>query len=268
MLLRGENVINGIGFFEVMVIVLIVLMFFGSKELPHFIRESARLIAKLRQYSDKVRRELDEITSIMDSTTVHDPIDDVNTRKEKIRKEKLTLRAALTPHERNEKSVQILNRLSETDEYRKARVILFYASSENEVQTDAGIRAALAAGKRVVLPYCKQESTIMGIAEITDPDKELSVGTFGIREPVGQLRNKFLKSDIEMVVCPGVAYDTDGARLGRGKGYYDHFLAEMKSKIPIAGLGFKCQITNEIPFDYHDIKMDIIITEDGITRHT
>jgi 5-formyltetrahydrofolate cyclo-ligase len=79
------------------------------------------------------------------------------------------------------------------------------------------------------------------------------------------LKGNFLKSDLDLVLCPGVAFDTRGARLGRGKHYYDNFLSELKGKIPIVGLAFSCQISNTpLPCDpYSDIRMDEVITEDG-----
>ena len=56
----------GIGFSEIIVIVLLILLFFGSKELPRFLREGARLLAKVRSYGDRVRDELNEVTKDID----------------------------------------------------------------------------------------------------------------------------------------------------------------------------------------------------------
>ena len=60
--------ITGLGFTEILAVALLVLIFFGSKELPRFIREAAKMLGKARQYSYKVRRELDDISRSVDET--------------------------------------------------------------------------------------------------------------------------------------------------------------------------------------------------------
>lgn len=261
--------ISGLGFFEILIIALIVLMFFGSKELPRFIREAARMIGKLRLYSEKVRRELNEVTSFTNNITRPEKSfhDEVNEKKNKLREICLKRRKALTKDEHQEKSERIAEQLFETEEYKKAHAILMYAATKREVWTEQCIRKMLSKGKRIILPYCYPNSSDMGIAEIKDYSTDLRVGEYKMIEPVDEIRNNFLKSDIQLAVCPGVGFDKNGARLGRGKGCYDAFLKEIKEKVPIVGFAFQCQMLNEdLPFDYHDIPMDMIITEEGIKR--
>jgi 5-formyltetrahydrofolate cyclo-ligase len=262
-------VISGLGFFEIIIIVLIVLMFFGSKELPRFIREAARMIGKLRLYSEKVRRELNEVTNITSDIASPEKSfrDEVTEKKNKLREICLKRRKSLTEGEHKQKSARIAEQLFETEEYKKAQTILMYAATKTEVQTEECIKEMLSKGNRVVLPYCYPNSSDMGIAEIKDYSTDVRVGEYKMLEPVDEIRNNFLKSDIQLVVCPGVGYDINGARLGRGKGCYDAFLKELKEKAPIVGFAYQCQMLNEdIPFDYHDIPMDMIITEEGIKR--
>jgi 5-formyltetrahydrofolate cyclo-ligase len=62
-----------------------------------------------------------------------------------------------------------------------------------------------------------------------------------------------------------VGFDVYGARIGRGKGFYDNFLRELKGRIPFWGLAFDCQISQErFPFDYPDVAMDQVVTESGL----
>lgn len=63
----------------------------------------------------------------------------------------------------------------------------------------------------------------------------------------------------EWFLVPGVGFDLTGARLGRGKGYYDRYLAD-KSALKI-GLAWSEQIVDRIPVEHHDAQMDYIITE-------
>jgi 5-formyltetrahydrofolate cyclo-ligase len=63
----------------------------------------------------------------------------------------------------------------------------------------------------------------------------------------------------QWVLVPGVGFDLSGARLGRGKGYYDRYL-EVRSAVRI-GLAWSEQIVENVPMESHDCHMDFIITE-------
>jgi 5-formyltetrahydrofolate cyclo-ligase len=140
-----------------------------------------------------------------------------------------------------------------------------YVSAGAEVHTGECIRELLAQGKRVAIPYVKASGNDLGIASITDLSTDLEKGRFGVMEPIKTLRDNFFKSDLQVIVCPGAGFDTRGGRLGRGKACYDNFLKELHGKSYIIGLAFECQILkNSIPFEYHDIPVDQVITETGL----
>ncbi len=84
------------------------------------------------------------------------------------------------------------------------------------------------------------------------------IGSYGISEPIG---NPF-SGEIDAVIVPMCAYDEFCNRIGFGKGYYDRFLKN-KSCLKI-GVAFSCQQTDGILVKDSDIKMDIIITENGV----
>lgn len=255
--------ISGLGIFEILIILLIVLMFFGSKELPHFIKESAKFIGKIKRYSEKVRRELNEVTQITDSVDNYD--NEVNMQKNTLRKKCLNSRKSLSENDRKEKSVRIAEHFYALPEYEKFSVIMMYVSTPFEVQTRECIAKLLEDGKRVILPYCLPNSAEMGIAEIHDFSQDLVTGKYDILEPRPELHGNFLKSDLQLVVCPGVGFDEHGARLGHGKGYYDYFLNEIKDRLTIVGFAYQCQVLDEpIPFDYHDVPVTKLITEQGL----
>jgi 5-formyltetrahydrofolate cyclo-ligase len=254
----------GIGFSEIVVIVLLILVFFGSKELPRFIREGARLVAKARKYGDKVREELDEVTRSLDGPlpVPHDTV--VAEQKKELRKKYIAARSSLDVQEREAQSRAIRALLESTFQYRRAGAVMLYAHMGAEVMTGELITAALQAGKRVLLPYVRTESRTLGIGEIKDPERDVEVGPDNVAEPKRELRDHFFRSDLQLIVCPGVAFDSFGARLGRGKGCYDTFLRELKGRIPIVGLAYGCQVQKEqLPFSYSDVVMDQIITESG-----
>ena len=82
--------------------------------------------------------------------------------------------------------------------------------------------------------------------------------TYGIEEPTGELFTDY--ADIDFIVVPGVAFDRNGNRLGRGKGYYDRLLPRIPSAYK-AGICFPFQLVEEVPAEPFDIRMDEIITQ-------
>jgi 5-formyltetrahydrofolate cyclo-ligase len=253
---------TGIGFSEILLIAVLILLFFGSKELPRFFREAGVLLAKLRHYSDSLRRELDVLSRPDHPAST--AINDSSERKQELRKKHLALRAAMPEAERREKSEAIAGHLRALPEFAAARAIMLYVDIGAEVQTRGLITVLLAEGRRVILPYVKLPAYVLGIGAIDNPDADLQTGEVGCLEPMPSKRDNFFKSDLGVIICPGVAFDKNGGRIGRGKYYFDRFLSEIKGRIPIIGLAYANQVLDgRIPFEYHDVAMDQIITENG-----
>lgn len=255
---------TGFGISEILIVLTIVVVFFGSKELPKFLREIARLTAKIRRYSDRIKRELDDVTRSLDPQPV--PVNVQRKEKEKLRTYYLSARKNLPQQEREQKSAEIIGHLRNLDVVKNAAMIMLYVEMGAEVITQPLIRSLLKEKKRVVLPYCVDNGMreLRG-AEIADPENDIIIGKHSVPEPREELRKHFFKSDLEAVICPVVAFDPQGGRLGRGKGYYDTFLREIRGKIPLIGIAFDCQMMKEsIPFEYHDVPMDTVVTENGV----
>ncbi len=86
---------------------------------------------------------------------------------------------------------------------------------------------------------------------------------FGINEPTGEVFTNFDKIDI--IIVPGVAFDSRCYRLGRGKGFYDRYLRKVNSVLTI-GVCFDHQMLPEIPIEKHDIPVDRVISPSVIHR--
>jgi len=253
-----------VGFSEILLILLLVLIFFGSKELPKFIRETARFFARVRTYGDKVRRELDTISVDMGALRVPED-DNLLTRKSEMRKKYLALRRSLAPEERAEKSSKICRILCESALFRNATAVMIYVNMGSEVETRGFITEMLRRGKRVLVPYCKSGSRSMGIGEITNIENDIVLGEGNVPEPRPELRDRFFLGDLRLIVCPGVSFDVYGGRLGRGSAYYDNFLRELKGRVPLFGLAFDCQMhEGHLPFSSSDVPMEQIVTESGL----
>ena len=145
----------------------------------------------------------------------------------------------------------------ESEWFRQANVIMAYAAIPPEVNLSPVLEAILAAGKTLVLPRCEADG-IMTARRIDDFSQLIS-GAYGIREPKPDAP-VVPAAEIDLILVPGLAFDRTGRRLGRGKGYYDRFLANFHGKT----MGICGQLMPEVPMEQHDITMDAVATEHGI----
>lgn len=175
-------------------------------------------------------------------------------QKEKIREEALEKRGSLKKEQVREYSGQIKKRLFVVDAFSKSRVVLFYASFGNEVHTHEMIAESLLS-KKILLPKMVQQEIVPSLILTME---NLILNDRGILEPIEALPVRL--SNIDAVIVPGIAFDTQGHRLGFGKGYYDRFLKKVPRAVKI-GLAFDFQVVDGIPFEAHDVGMDVVVTE-------
>lgn len=112
--------------------------------------------------------------------------------------------------------------------------------------------------KRFFFPYCV-EGYKLSFHHVTDPEAQLSVGKYGILTPSKELPQLF-PSEVELIIVPGVAFTTDGWRLGYGGGYYDRYLPHCPKARTLA-LAFEEQIVAALPTDTYDRKIDYLLVE-------
>ena len=162
-------------------------------------------------------------------------------------------------------SERICRRLASLPEYGPARTVMLYVAVRNEVRTDPLLSAALAEGKRVVVPYCDGDE--LGLFVLASLE-ELAAGTLGIPEPRPELRAAAGKradpDEIDVAMVPGIAFDRQGGRLGHGRGFFDRFLPRLRADAVAVGVAFECQLLPEIPMLAHDVSVDRVVTEKGI----
>jgi 5-formyltetrahydrofolate cyclo-ligase len=162
-----------------------------------------------------------------------------------------------SPEKRKSDSEKICARLERQNLFKMAKAILFFAPLPEEVDLWPLLKRTLAGGKMVALPCFDSENQIYTPRRVTDVHVEILSGKFGIREPAASCVEIPL-DDLDLILVPGVAFDLNGHRLGRGKGFYDRLLQNFR-RLKI-GIAFDEQIVGEIPSEARDIKMDLILT--------
>jgi 5-formyltetrahydrofolate cyclo-ligase len=138
-----------------------------------------------------------------------------------------------------------------------ARSILFYAPLPDELDVWPLLTDAIALGKTVFLPRFDAEQNHYAVCQINDAVRDIGTGKFGIREPNGRCARISLKR-LDLILVPGIAFDLQGHRLGRGRGFYDRLLAVLPG--PACGVAFDQQIVSRIPVGPHDVHLSCILT--------
>jgi 5-formyltetrahydrofolate cyclo-ligase len=164
---------------------------------------------------------------------------------------------------RDELSRQAMARFFALPEYQAAKTVMLYLDVRAEIRTRHDLPAALASGKKIVVPWCNDQ----GLLELFHLEslEELAIGMYKSLEPKAELRLLPAKQvdvkELDLVMVPGVAFDRRGGRMGHGKGYYDKLLEHARPETPLVALAFECQLFPEIPVQPHDVFMDKIVTE-------
>jgi 5-formyltetrahydrofolate cyclo-ligase len=158
------------------------------------------------------------------------------------------------------KSRAIQDKLFALPVFVRARTICCYVSFKGEVDTFAVMARAIELGKRVAVPFVIKGSKKILPIVITSID-ELSAGTYGIPEPPFEAGRVLKPASLDLVVVPGVAFDRQHNRLGRGAGYYDRFLAELPDTTPTVGLAYDLQIVDTLPgTEPHDKPLTLVLS--------
>lgn len=94
-----------------------------------------------------------------------------------------------------------------------------------------------------------------------NPDANWITGPFGVREPDPETWELVLPGIADLCLVPGVAFDAGGIRLGRGKGFYDRLLGSPSFRARKVGISWESRIVSGLPWEKHDVLMDIVVTE-------
>ena len=106
--------------------------------------------------------------------------------------------------------------------------------------------------------YPKVSGNALSFHPVNDPATELIAGAFGILEPSEGLPAVAVH-EIDVFICPGLAFDPRGGRLGRGRGFYDRMLAQARTDALKVGACFEIQWVEDTHAEAHDIPMDHVI---------
>ena len=175
--------------------------------------------------------------------------------KKELRKEMRALNRALDPAVRAAASVGIVARIERLSVFAESRTVGLFCALPDEPDLSSALerwRAAI----RLVVP--RVEGDAMRFFEY-DP-RRLVPGAVGVLAP-GPDARLCSPGEIGLLLVPGVAFTAGGLRCGRGKGYYDRYLAQTAFRGFRLGVCFAHQLVDALPAEPHDIRMDGVIFE-------
>ena len=182
--------------------------------------------------------------------------------RQEIRKYGIASRDNLIKEKRLRLSELISRRILGSEEFKKAKTIMIYKGVRGEVRLDALEDAVNAMtdtdSKRLLYPLCISKTEMTALEPLGDD--AWAKGAFGIMEPQKEKSAEVMPEDIDLVICPCTAFDSEGRRMGMGGGYYDRFLPKCVNADVVA-VAFECQKVDIVPCEEWDVKMGKVYTE-------
>lgn len=182
-----------------------------------------------------------------------------------MRKEILAIRRQMLQKQIALLSSKMRQQLLNWDIYAAARVIMAFLAMPDEPQMDEVITQAIADNKKICVPYCAEADLgIMAAVQLTGL-ADLVIGKHNIRTPEPKNLTVINPSELDLIIVPGVAFDSQGKRLGMGAGYYDRFLPKAE-KAALIGAAWPDAVLPEVPAEEHDFTVDYLLTPVGIIK--
>ena len=155
----------------------------------------------------------------------------------------------------------ITDKILSLEKVLSADVVLLYASFGSEINTWKLAEDLILKGRKVAFPKCG-ENGIMTFHTVSDLSqlRDGAPGKYDICEPDGSLPQPVV-TEKSICIVPGLAFTSNGGRLGYGGGFYDRFLAANNCVHTIA-LAYEGMIADDLPLLPHDLKVDMIVTEE------
>jgi 5-formyltetrahydrofolate cyclo-ligase len=183
----------------------------------------------------------------------------INREKKDLRNQLLAKLLSLTKEEIKRRSKNVQEILQNLPIYKKAKLVMAYYPLKGEVDVLEMIRKAK--DKRFCFPVMDLEKKDLIPFEVENLE-DFVMGPWQVMQPNLKKAKKIEISQIDIVIVPGLAFDYERNRLGRGGGFYDRFLKRIKPRTKKVGVAFKFQIFKSLPIHPPlDEKVDLVVSE-------
>lgn len=176
----------------------------------------------------------------------------IREQKAELRKQIKQLKNLHADAEKKKQSAIIFMKVEQLSVFQKANTVLLYWSMDDEVFTHNFIEKWWLT-KTILLPVV--DGNTLRMKKYAGKQSMKPGEQFGILEPSGSEFND--RASIDLIIVPGIAFDQNNYRMGRGRGYYDKLLETTKAVR--MGVCFNFQYFETIPVEEHDLPMDIVV---------
>ena len=182
--------------------------------------------------------------------------------KDQLRRQLQSRLAELSDEQRVQKSKKVCRNLISLTQFQDASVIMMYLPLPHETDISDAILAAWQLGKTVAVPKISWQQRHMIPVQINTLETDFTTSRSGLRTPVNGMPLAF--EEIDLVVAPGLSFDKNGNRLGRGGSFYDRFFTNEKLDAAKCGFAFAEQLIESIPTTPNDVPVDFLVTDNEI----
>ena len=146
--------------------------------------------------------------------------------------------------------------------FQQASVVMMFLSMPDEIDTAAAMGTAWQQDKTVVVPKVDWDRRTMTPVVIETLDAPMAMERGGLRNPMSGLAVDVER--IDLVVTPGLGFDRQGHRLGRGAGFYDRFFSDPRLRAVRCGFCFSEQVVESVPVIESDRPVDWLVTDEQV----
>jgi 5-formyltetrahydrofolate cyclo-ligase len=186
----------------------------------------------------------------------------ITEQKAELRRHVIARVRALTSEKWQRSGHEIPNLLQGCLEWSKVRTVGLFWSHDWELDLSPVWQWAGDQGLRLAAPAFLPETGRYVWKRVEDFKTEMNTGRFGVAEPAHRCP-EMDASELDWLLVPGVAFDAEGGRLGRGKGHYDRWLLGSSRGIR-CGIGFEEQVVPKVPLEPHDIRLHYVLTPEQV----
>lgn len=196
-------------------------------------------------------------------------------RAKKLMRAEIKAKLSSLSIDRRETGDALSRQIAAIPQLERANVVGIFVDFQNEVPVRYVIPRlfdALSNARRVAVPFC--EGKRMHFYNLQKPSVDPLTGepnfqdlvplTYGILEPPREAQliesNIISPEEIDLLFVPGIAFDLNGRRLGRGAGYYDRYLPQLRRDAFIVGIAYEEQLVDEAPVDAFDYPVHALVT--------
>ena len=158
----------------------------------------------------------------------------------------------------------IAEHLLEAPEVRRAATVAAYISLSNEPGTGPLVEQLHALGRRIIVPVLLPDNDLDWA--VYQGPQALVPASRGLLEPTSPRLGLDAVATADVVLCPGLAVDRRGRRLGRGGGSYDRALARVPVGTFVCTVLYDGELVDEVPAEHHDRPVTAVVTPSGVTR--